>query len=151
MYTGLNHLHSSLRYVILIALVATIVRAMLKWSKNEPFNKQDNLFSVISLAIVHTQFLIGLIMYFISPYMQFLKQNGMGEVMKTSLYRFYIVEHLFGMLVAVILITVGRVLSKKALNDGDKHRKIFVFYGIALLIILLSIPWPFRGFGNGWF
>lgn len=151
MYTGLNHLHSSLRYLIIIALVAVVVRAMLKWSKNESFTKQDNTFSIVALAMVHTQFLLGLIMYFLSPYMNFLKENGMGLVMKTSIYRFYIVEHLFGMLVGVILITVGRSLAKRAVEDSEKHKKLFIYYGIGLLIILLSIPWPFRGFGNGWF
>lgn len=151
MYTGLNHLHSSLRYLIIIALVAVVVRAMLKWSKNESFTKQDNTFSIIALALVHTQFLLGLIMYFLSPYMSFLMENGMGLVMKTSIYRFYIVEHLFGMLVGVILITVGRSLAKRAVEDSEKHKKLFIYYGIGLLIILLSIPWPFRGFGNGWF
>lgn len=151
MYTGLNHLHSSLRYLIIIALVAVVVRAMLKWSKNESFTKQDNTFSIIALALVHSQFLLGLIMYFLSPYMSFLKENGMGLVMKTSIYRFYIVEHLFGMLVGVILITVGRSLAKRAVEDSEKHKKLFIYYGIGLLIILLSIPWPFRGFGNGWF
>lgn len=151
MYTGLNHLHSSLRYLIIIALVAVVVRAMLKWSKNESFTKQDNTFSIVALAMVHTQFLLGLIMYFSSPYMNFLKENGMGLVMKTSIYRFYIIEHLFGMLVGVILITVGRSLAKRAVEDSEKHKKLFIYYGIGLLIILLSIPWPFRGFGNGWF
>jgi hypothetical protein len=151
MYTGLNHLHSSLRYLIIIALVAVVVRAMLKWSKNESFTKQDNTFSIVALAMVHTQFLLGLIMYFLSPYMSFLKENGMGLVIKTSIYRFYIVEHLFGMLLGVILITVGRSLAKRAVEDSEKHKKLFIYYGIGLLIILLSIPWPFRGFENGWF
>jgi membrane protein DedA with SNARE-associated domain len=151
MYTGLNHLHSSLRYVILIVLVAVIVRAMLKWSKNESFTKQDNLYSVIALGIVHLQFLLGLIMYFMSPYMTFLKENGMGEVMKSSLHRFYIVEHLVGMLIGVVVVTVGRSLLKRATLDAEKHKKLFTYYGIGLLIIILSIPWPFRGLGNGWF
>lgn len=151
MYTGLNHLHSSLRYVLLIVLVAVIVRAMLKWSKNESFTKQDNLFSVIALGIVHLQFLIGLIMYFMSPYFNFFKENGMGETMKSSVNRFYVVEHLVGMLIGVIVITVGRSLLKRASLDTEKHKKLFIYYGIGLLIILLSIPWPFRGFGNGWF
>jgi predicted membrane channel-forming protein YqfA (hemolysin III family) len=151
MYTGLNHLHSSLRYLIIIFLIIAIVRALLKWSKNEEFTKLDNTFSLIPFAMTHLQLVIGLVLYFMSPYFQQLLSGSMGEVMKNSIARFYVVEHLLGMLIGIALITIGRIASKKAANSSDKHRKLFVYYGIGLLIILLSIPWPFRGFGNGWF
>lgn len=151
MQTGLLHLHSSLRYLLLIFLIVAIVRALLKWSKNEPFNKQDNIFSLIPFVLSHIQLLIGLALYAINPYVKQALSGGMGEIMGNSIARFYVVEHLVGMLIAIALITVGRIASKKALEDASKHKKIFIYYGIGLLIIIASIPWPFRGLGTGWF
>ena len=71
--------------------------------------------------------------------------------MSDKLYRFYTVEHTTGMLIAIILITIGYSRSKRASEAVTKQRLIGIFYGIGLLLILASIPWPFRIPGAGWF
>jgi hypothetical protein len=91
--------------------------------------------------------LIGLGLYFISPKVQFT-----GEVMKSAVGRFYTVEHFSMMLIAVILITVGNAKSKRMADDGKKFKSVFTYFLIALILILVSIPWPFReGLGGSWF
>ncbi len=77
---------------------------------------------------------------------------GMGEAMKDSVMRFWMVEHIFGMVIGIALITIGRIAAKKATEDKAKFKKIAVYFSIGLLIILATIPWPFREFlGRGWF
>jgi hypothetical protein len=151
MQTGLIHLHSSLRYLLLIFLVVAIVRALLKWSKNEPFNKQDNIFSLIPFVLSHIQLLIGLVLYVLNPYVKQALSSATSQIMANPIARFYVVEHLVGMFIAIVIITLGRILSKRALEDSLKHKRIFILYGIGLLIIIASIPWPFRNLGTGWF
>ena len=82
-----------------------------------------------------------------------LGEGGMGEVMKDPNSRFFVVEHFAGMLVAIILIHIGKAQAKKRIGDKAKHRRTLIFYLLALLIILASIPWPFRqvGAGSQWF
>jgi hypothetical protein len=72
--------------------------------------------------------------------------------MKNSYARFFAVEHISMMLIAIILIHIGRSKTKKAISDISKHKTSFWFYFIALILILASIPWPFRkGFeALGW-
>ena len=79
--------------------------------------------------------------------------GGMGEAMKDPTTRFFAIEHIAGMLIAVILIHIGKAQAKRPIGDRAKHRNTLIFYFIALLIILLSIPWPFRSIGtaSGWF
>ena len=72
---------------------------------------------------------------------------GMSAAMKDPYARFFAIEHLTGMLIAIILLHIGKAQGKKAINDRSKHRRTLVFYLLALLIILLSIPWPFRQIG----
>ena len=80
-------------------------------------------------------------------------EGGMGAVMKDPGTRFFAVEHIAGMLIAIILIHIGKAQGRKAIGDRAKHRRTMIFYLLALLIILVSIPWPFRSIGaaSGWF
>lgn len=139
----LKHAHSGLRWVVLILMLLAIVNSLI--SRNyEKKHKMINLFAMISL---HTQLLIGLGLYFISPRVQFF--DGW---MKVAAYRFYGMEHLLGMIVAIVLVTIGRKIAEKQATDIDKHKKIRTFYTIALVIIIASIPWPFRtALGGAWF
>jgi membrane protein DedA with SNARE-associated domain len=71
--------------------------------------------------------------------------------MKDSVLRFFLVEHISLMIIAIILITVGYVKSDRAADEFRKHKLLIIYYSIALILILISIPWPFRGLGAGWF
>ena len=97
------------------------------------------------MIATHINLLIGLYQWLVGDWgLNLISQLGMGEVMKSPIYRFWAVEHITGMLIATILITVGRGVSKKNIIDRVKHRKTFWYFLIALVIILLTIPWPFR-------
>ena len=65
-----------------------------------------------------------------------------GAAMKDPVARFWAVEHITSMLVAVILVHVGRVLGRKATSPDSKRMKLFVCFGIATVLMILSIPWP---------
>jgi membrane protein DedA with SNARE-associated domain len=99
-----------------------------------------------AFLLTHFQLLIGLILYFISPKVIFA-----AESMKEPLLRFFLVEHIALMLVAVVLITVGFIKFQKAEEQKKRHKITVIYYGIALLLMLVSIPWPFRNLGGGWY
>lgn len=130
MYKGLLHLHSGLRYVVLILVLLSILQAVTAGSK--PYtsaNKKVNLFALIS---AHLQLVIGLILYFISPNVDFSK-------MSETAYRYWNVEHISMMILAIVLITVGYSKSKKAKDDKSKHKTIAIFYSLAVIIVLAAI------------
>jgi hypothetical protein len=130
MYTGLLHLHSILRYVVLILVLLSIFQAFA--AGNKPYtaaNKKVNLFALIS---AHTQLLIGLVLYFISPKVDF-------SQMSNPITRYWNVEHISMMVLAIVLITIGYSKSKKAIEAKAKHRAIYVYYTIAIVVVLLAI------------
>lgn len=130
MLTGLLHLHSILRYVILILVLISIFQAIT--AGNKPYtaaNKKINLFTLIS---AHIQLLVGLVLYFISPMVDF-------SQMKNPINRYWNVEHISMMILAIVLITVGYSKSKKAIDDKAKHRAIYIYYTIAVVIVFLGI------------
>lgn len=145
MYNGLLHLHNLMRWVILILLLIAIFRAYSGMSSRRAYNGGDKKVGLFLMIAAHTTLLIGLYQWFVGPWgLRNIQTLGMGEVMKNGAYRFWAVEHITGMLIAIILITIGRGVAKKNLPDNTKHKKSFWFFLVALFIILLTVPWPFR-------
>jgi len=146
MYNALLHAHSGLRWVALILLVTAIFNAVKGKSSGE-YLKKDKMINLFAMILLHTQLLIGLVMYFQSPKVQF--SQGW---MKDPMLRFYGMEHLLMMVIAIVLVTIGRKKAEKADAPIVKHQKIVVWYTIALILILAAIPWPFRAaLGGQWF
>lgn len=139
----INHAHSGLRWVALILLIWAIANA---FSANK-YEKKHKMVNLFALGVLHIQLLIGLIQYFMSSKVQFIE-----GWMKNPLLRFYGMEHLIGMLLAITLITIGYSRAKRKENDADKFKVIRLFYTLGFVLILLFIPWPFRTIlGGGWF
>ena len=146
MYDILKHAHSGWRWVVLALLVYAVVNALIKWQSKKPFTPGDRRINLFTLIATHLQLVVGLILYFISPKVQF-----NAATMKDAALRFFTVEHLTLMLVAIVLITIGNSVAKKAVEDAAKFKKTFIYFLIGLIIILVSIPWPFQNYGAGWF
>lgn len=143
MYEILKHTHSGLRWVALILILMAIYNSITA----KEFNKREKLINLFSMVSLHTQILLGLVLYFISPRVSF--ASGW---MKDDSFRFYGMEHLAGMLIAIALITIGYVKSKKGTTPAEIYKPIKLFYYFGLILILVSIPWPFRAnLGGGWF
>ena len=143
--------HSVLRWIALALILATIIRSAMAISSNSQYGALDNKLSLFSLISVHLQLLLGFGLYFMSPLIEAALANGMGEAMKDSVSRFWVVEHLTGMIIGITLITIGRIKAKKGKDDKSKFKTTLVFFVLGLLVILASIPWPFREvLGKGW-
>jgi uncharacterized membrane protein len=134
MYTGLFHTHSLLRYFILIALVVVIIKAVAGLMNKQPYGKWDNKLGLYLFIFTHMQLLFGLILYFVSPFVKF----G-PETMSDKTTRYWTVEHITAMLIAVVLITLARTTSKRMTNDSQKHKRMLVFNALALIVIVATI------------
>ena len=133
-------IHSYWAYIALIMLILATVNAIMGLTSKREFKDKDLRISLFALIVMHIQLLIGLGWYFMSPAYQSLKEIGVD----TS-NRLLAVEHPAMMILAIILVTVGFSRHKKQTTSEGKFKKIAFLYGIALIIILLRIPW------NQWF
>ncbi|MCK3686016.1 hypothetical protein [Maribellus sp. YY47] len=141
MYTGLLHAHNGFRWLVLLALIISVVLALTGWVGKREWKKTDNLFNLLLVIFTDIQFLVGLALYaFVSPMTKAAFQN-FGAAMKNSELRFYAVEHILLMVIALVLIHIGRSRSKKASSSDKKHRLAAIFYTISLVLILAGIPW----------
>jgi len=145
MGTGLLHTHSLFRWLAAVFLLIAIIKSLSGWLGKKEYNKSDNLVAILLISFTHIQFLLGLGLYFMNGW--FKQMSNMGE----STIRFWAMEHGLMMLIAIVLITLGRVKSKKATTDELKHKKGAIFYIIAFVLILWAGIIKPLALSRGWF
>lgn len=142
MEQGLLHLHNFLRWVVLLFAVLTLVRSMRGLGGTNAFTGGDRKTALFLMISVDIQLLLGFALYFMKGWANVLASGA--EIMSNKYNRFFAVEHITGMLIAIILIHIGYSASKKNISDTAKFRKLFWFTLIAIIIMLITIPWPGR-------
>lgn len=145
MYNALLGAHSGLRWLLVLSLIIALIKGTIGWLGNKKYTKIDNIVALALVSFTHIMAILGLVLYFVSPNVTWTK-----ETMGNALSRFWSMEHGLIMLIVVVLITIGRVKSKKETTDLLKHKKGVIFYIIAFVLILWAgIMKPFL-LGNGW-
>lgn len=134
-------LHSVTRYLVLIALLGVIFQSLAGMIQSKPYGKLEDKSSLWLFIFTHTQLLLGIILYFVSPLVIF-----SGASMKNAIARYWLVEHALIMLIAVVFITMARITAKKLTSDAAKHKRLFIFNAFALLLIILAISMSGRSF-----
>lgn len=154
MYTPLLLVHSWLRWAVLIAAVLAVARALTGARTRRTFTPLDQSTARRLVVALDVQLLLGFVLHLWASPFTTEAFGDFGATMRNAPLRFFVVEHPFGMLVAVALAHIGNARLKKHTESAARHKTALVFFGLALLIILLSIPWPglpagrpiFRGF-----
>jgi len=140
MYTVLLALHSLLRWAVLGAGAAAVLRALRGGTR--PWTPADDRAGLLFVIAMDLQFVVGLVLYVaVSPTTR-VAFADFGGAMGNAMLRFWAVEHLVGMLIAAALVHIGRVRIRKSVDTARRQRLALIFYGLALVAILVSIPWP---------
>lgn len=142
MYDLLLFAHSWLRWLVLLAVLMAVARAAGGVSTRRPWTPVDDRAGMWMTASLDLQMLIGIVLYgFLSPVTKSAFVD-MAAAMRAAPIRFFVVEHPVGMIVAIALAHIGRGRVRKAATSEAKHKTALIFFGLALLVLLLSIPWP---------
>ena len=143
--------HSYLRYLVLAAGLVVIVRSARGVAGRTPFTAADGRAQVAFLAVLDLQLTLGLVLYAgLSPITRaFFADPKAG--MHDHTLRFFGVEHLIAMVLAVAAAHVARARSKRAPTDELKHRRALVPMVLWLLLVLVAIPWPGLPYGRALF
>jgi len=139
MYTRLQHTHSGLAYLALLALVLVIIWALVGALSGREFQEKDRKIALIAFILCHIQLLVGLILYFVSPLGYSLLSSG--GAMADATARLTALEHPVINILAIVLISVGFIRAKKLESSKAKFRSIYMLYAVGLVLILSRIPW----------
>jgi hypothetical protein len=136
MYEFLQKFHSGWAYLALLVLVVAVINSFIGMFSKKEFTSKDRKIALFALIGTHTQLLLGLILYFVSP----LGLASLGQMSDKAL-RLTSLEHPLINIIAITLITIGWSKHKKLTTSESKFKTFSIFYGLGLLLILSRIPW----------
>ena len=140
----LTFTHSLLRYGLLLIVAIAGGLHLRGWLLQRPILVYERTLAIVAVIVAHTQLAVGLMLYAIN--------FGTFSRMRGEVGRYWKFEHIGTMIIAIILVTLGRSLAKRAKEERAKQLRVAVFYLIGLALMLWATPWPFReiGHGRGW-
>jgi hypothetical protein len=141
-YALLLFLHSLFRWLVLSGLLFALFRGIRGCFGNKPFTLLDNKVRHIAATLAHVQLVIGYCLYFNSPLVQWFRAHYREAVRQLPVVFFGLI-HIVLMTLSVVLITIGSAAAKRQRTDAGKFRTMTIWYGAALVIIFLAVPWPF--------
>jgi hypothetical protein len=148
LYSVVLTIHSIVRWLIIFAGLFVLIRALTGISFKRGWMAMDNRAGLWFVSLLDVQLLLGIVLYFfLSPTTTAALQN-FSAAMANGTARFFSIEHVTLMVIAVAVAHVGRALSRKGVTEIQKHRRALIWYALSLLIILAAIPWPFLSYGR---
>ncbi|MCB9164420.1 MAG: cytochrome B [Flavobacteriales bacterium] len=133
--------HSLIRYGVLITVAWAGLVHLRGLLFKRPILTYERAMSIVAMVLCHVQLVIGLILYLMNFKQYAMMQGPEG--------RFWKMEHIGTMVIAIALVTIGRSTAKRAQDEQVKQKRIAIFYLIALALMLWAIPWPFTQLGHG--
>ncbi len=143
-YSALLPIHNILRWVVLVAAVAAIGFAWHGVISKREWSRGDRLRTVAYVASMHTQLLLGILLYVQSPTVSQALED-MGEAMGQTSLRFWAVEHISMMILAVVVVQVGSIMAKRADDDATKHKRSAIFFTLGLVLVLGGLHYTWSG------
>jgi hypothetical protein len=143
MYLTVLTLHNITRWLVVISAAAALVSAFSGWFGKKDWGKADERAGMFFTSFMDLQVLLGLILYFFLSDLTRPFFSNFGAGMANAATRFYLVEHILIMIIAMALAHVGRAQSKKAADSLGKFRRAAIWYTVSIVVVLMSIPWPF--------
>lgn len=131
------HMHSGLRWLILLLIVLVTLKSILGWLSGGNYSKFDKIIGSITIGLLDVQLLLGLVLYFF--YSAFTKELTFNVINAEG--RFWAVDHLLLMLFAVLAAHIGKMIATKSPDASVKFRFQAIFFSISLILMIFGIPW----------
>ena len=138
MYSLVKIVHSYWTFLTLIMLALVVLNAIHGKAYGKAFRVNDLRISLFGIIFAQIQLLIGLILYFISPWFEKWSSMGIG-VIKNEENHFYLVEYPITNISAIILISIGWSLHKRQSESSKKFIRIALFYGSGFVFLIRLI------------
>lgn len=142
MYSVVLFVHSWWRWIVVILMLIVILRSIRGLISDRNFSRADNAIGGALVGSTHMQLLLGLILYFgLSP-LAFSALTSVPGAMAEPVIRYWGVEHLISMIIFVIFVQIGRIAARKTPVARSKFKRLLVWNGLALVVLMGSMPWP---------
>lgn len=141
MYNTLLFAHSWVRWIALILFLVVLFTSIQGLTGNRNYTKSNKSLAAALMGTLHLQLLFGLLLYFVYSPITTTALKNMKLAMKVADVRYWAVEHISVMILAVVVAQIGSIRVKRSSVSKKKFRLQLIFFGIALVLILSRIPW----------
>lgn len=144
MYQLLTVYHSIFNWLVLMSILYSIWLAYQSKIAGLSFSDYPVKVFRCSFGLTLIQLAIGLLIY--------RKSHITGNFWRDQLYFndmegfFFSIVHSVLMTIATAIMFTAVVPTRKSNPKGKQYNKIIIYFSIALIIMLLSVPWPFSPF-----
>ncbi len=150
MYEYLLVAHNLFRWILVVWALYALYINYSGWKNSSPYTSKNKAINATFVGLLDLQLIMGLILYFVYSKVTQMAFANMAAAMRNKELRFWAVEHITGMVLVVVLAHIGSIVSKRAKVDSEKFRKAFIYFTIAVLLIILSHPLAFHGGNRPW-
>jgi hypothetical protein len=141
MYNFILTLHSLTRWIVVVLAILALFRAIRGWLTNADWQGADRKTGLFYTISLDTQFLLGILLYVVFSPITTSAFSNIGAAMQGAVSRFFLVEHTFYMILAIIFGHIGIAVAKKDIAVIDKFKGMSIYYGLSVLAIILGMPW----------
>lgn len=134
-------LHNVLRWALVAVALWALFRTLTGWLGKGGWLPADAKASKLYPILLDVQTLVGVVLYAgISPLMKVAYSNVPAAMANKEL-RFYLVEHISAIVIALALAHIGKVRAMRIKDSVARHKTLFFWYGASFLMVLSRIPW----------
>ncbi|MBB1149595.1 hypothetical protein H4K35_05515 [Myroides sp. NP-2] len=147
MYSTLLILHAVVRWLVVISLTTALGRSIYGYLNQRSFTRVDHILRHWTATFAHIQLVMGVMLYMKSPLVQYFWKN-FSEAMQQLDLLFYALIHSLTMLIGIVVLTIGSALAKRKQTDREQFKTMGLWFGMAFILFLVAIPWPFSFFAQ---
>ena len=143
MHPAILATHSLVRWLVLGTGVYAVFRCWRGWMQRGSWTTADAGAVKLYVNALNLQLVVGLVLYAVSPLIRGALAN-MGAAMKDAPVRYFVVEHLTVMLVAIALGHIGAARLRRATSDSARFQTATIWIGVSVAAVAGFIPWTTR-------
>ena len=142
--------HSLLRWGILITVTVGGFAALIGYLRKAPIIVWERAVTIWAMVLCNIQLVVGIIFYAVRYNdWKIVTRSGNQTAFSNEVIRYWKYEHAALMVLGIVLVTLGRTLSKRATTEPGKQLRVAIFFLLALILFLFTIPWPGTTYGMG--
>ena len=132
-------LHYIISTTFLIIALVLIYRSVTGIIKKKEYTVFDKILSFAFIINLYLQLIFGLILFSnLGSSMGYDYVSADGTVKMVS-KRFWPIEHIVFMIFALLIANLGFIFSNKSSESLAKHKRVLIYYCLAILIIAYSL------------
>jgi len=135
----MKSIHTIISVTFTIIAIWLLIRSVRGIIKGNAYTGLDKYLSYGFIITLYLQLIFGLILFANPESTAGNEYGGVEGALKLASKRFWPIEHIVLMLFALLIANLGLIFSNQSQIDREKHKKILVYYVIALIMIAVSL------------